>query len=86
VDKQDSTGAQMQDEEHERPLKAFQSPDFFGKEVGAKKNVRMSGQADESIESASKKLDENRSVNSRPDKNCIESVTILSISACERES
>ncbi len=32
----------MQDEEHERPLKAFQSPDFFGKEVGAKKNVRMS--------------------------------------------
>ena len=38
MDKQDSTGAQMQDEEHERPPKAFQSPDFFGKEVGAKKN------------------------------------------------
>lgn len=44
MDKQDATGAQMQDEEHERPLKAFQSPDFFGKEVGAKKNVSMSGQ------------------------------------------
>jgi len=44
VDKQDSTGAQMQDEEHECPLKAFQSLDFFGKEVGTKKNVRMSGQ------------------------------------------